>query len=68
MGVASLLIASTFGSIAASGYLGVFLQSTAAFIAAILAAILTVVIAKYTKGKYYLVREPNDITADDKID
>ncbi|WP_303969016.1 cytosine permease [Sporosarcina ureae] len=67
VGVASLLIASTFGAIAASGYLGLFLQSTAAFVAAILAAILTVIIAKYTKGKYYLVREPNDITADDKL-
>ncbi|PIC57133.1 permease [Sporosarcina sp. P12(2017)] len=67
VGVASLLIASTFGAIAASGYLGVFLQSTAAFVASILAAILTVVIAIYTKGKYYLVREPNDITADDKL-
>ncbi|ARJ38584.1 permease [Sporosarcina sp. P21c] len=67
VGVASLLIASTFGSIAAAGYLGIFLQSTAAFIAAILAAVLTVVIALYTKGKYYLVREPNDITADDKL-
>ena len=67
VGVASLLIASAFGSIAASGYLGVFLQSTAAFVAAILASVLTVVIAKYTKGKYYLTSEPRDITADDRI-
>ncbi|PID14956.1 permease [Sporosarcina sp. P34] len=67
VGVASLLIASTFGSVAASGYLGIFLQSTAAFMAALLAAGLTVVIAMYTKGKYYLVQEPNDITAEDKL-
>ncbi|PIC64849.1 permease [Sporosarcina sp. P13] len=67
VGVVSLLVASTFGTIAASGILGVFLQSTAAFFAALLAALLTVVIAIYTKGAYYLEREPKDITADDRL-
>ncbi|WP_301109329.1 cytosine permease [Sporosarcina sp.] len=67
VGVVSLLVASAFGSVAASGYLGIFLQSTAAFFAALLAAVLTVVIAKMTKGAYYVTREPKDITADDKF-
>lgn len=67
VGVVSLIAASAFGTIAASGYMGIFLQSTAAFFAALLAALLTVIIAVYTKGKYYLEHEPNDITPDDKL-
>lgn len=67
VGVASLIIASGLGTIAALGFLGTFLQSTAAFFAAILAAILTVVIAIATKGKYYVKQEDNDIEREDYI-
>ncbi|WP_156289333.1 purine-cytosine permease family protein [Oceanobacillus salinisoli] len=67
IGVASLLIASGLGTIAALGFMGEFLQSTAAFFAAILAAILTIILAIYTKGKYYIKREANDIDKEDYI-
>ncbi len=67
VGVASLLIASALGTIAALGYMGVFLQSTAAIFAAILASILTVVIAIFTKGAYYVKQEASDIPKEDYI-
>jgi uncharacterized membrane protein len=67
VGVVSLLISSGLGTIAALGYMGPFLQSTAAFFAAILAAILTVILAVYTKGNYYLLSEPIDIPKEDYI-
>ncbi|WP_040286547.1 purine-cytosine permease family protein [Sporosarcina koreensis] len=67
VGVASLLIASLLGTLAALGYMGVFLESTAAFFAALLAAVLTIVIAVMTKGKYYLIREPEHIHQDDRL-
>lgn len=52
-GVVPLIVASVVGTIAALGFMGTFLQNTATFFAAILASILTIVIAVYTKGKYY---------------
>ena len=55
------VVASGLGTFAALGYMGTFLQSTAAFFAAILAAVLTVMIAINTKGKYYLSSEPRDV-------
>ncbi|MEC5423974.1 cytosine permease [Virgibacillus sp. C22-A2] len=67
VGVWSLIIASGLGTIAALGFMGTFLQSTAAFFAAILAAILTVVLAIATKGKYYVKKEANDIDKEDYI-
>ncbi|QUW23556.1 cytosine permease [Sporosarcina sp. Marseille-Q4063] len=67
VGVGALLISSALGTIAALGFMGDFLQSTAAFFAALLAAILTVVIAIFTKGKYYNKSEPNDVHKDDYI-
>ena len=67
VGVASLLIASLIGTLAALGYMGVFLESTAAFFAAILASILTVFIAIATKGKYYLTHEPEYIHEKDRL-
>lgn len=67
VGVVSLLISSGLGMIAAIGYMGTFLQSTAAFFAAILAGILTVILAIYTKGKYYIKFEPDDIEKEDYI-
>ncbi|WP_339226147.1 permease [Oceanobacillus sp. FSL K6-2867] len=67
VGVGSLIIASGLGTIAALGYLGTFLQSTAAFFAAILAAILTVVIAITTKGRYYIKQENTRVDRRDYI-
>ncbi|MFC4024403.1 purine-cytosine permease family protein [Oceanobacillus longus] len=67
VGVGSLIISSGLGTIAALGFLGTFLQSTAAFFAAILASILTVVIAFATKGKYYIKRENKEIDRRDHI-
>ncbi|WP_075618305.1 purine-cytosine permease family protein [Paenisporosarcina indica] len=67
VGVVPLIVASGLGTIAALGYMGPFLQSTAAFFAAILAAILTVIIAITTKGKYYVKKDPDDIPEEDYI-
>ncbi|MHA6252414.1 purine-cytosine permease family protein [Oceanobacillus sp. CAU 1775] len=67
VGVVSLIVASGLGTIAALGAFGEFLQSTAAFFALILAAILTVVLAIATKGKYYVRRENKDIDKRDYI-
>lgn len=67
VGVVALLIASSLGTIAALGFMGDFLQSTAAFFAAVLAAGLTVLLAFLTKGKYYIKDEPDDIHKEDYI-
>lgn len=67
VGVVALLISSGLGTFAALGYIGPFLQNTAAFFAAVLAAILTVVLAALTKGKYYMKTEPADVDIEDHI-
>lgn len=67
VGVVSLLVASGLGTIAALGFLGEFLQSTAAFLSAILAAILTVIMAIATKGKYYVKQENQYVDREDFI-
>ncbi|NWQ43437.1 cytosine permease [Bacillus sp. EB106-08-02-XG196] len=67
VGVGSLLIASSLGTVAALGFMGTFLQSTAAFFAAILASILTIILAISTKGKYYIKEENNDIAKEEYI-
>ncbi|SIT70914.1 purine-cytosine permease family protein [Edaphobacillus lindanitolerans] len=67
VGTLSLIVSSLIGTIAALGYMGVFLESTAAFFAALLASILTVAIAVATKGRYYLKEEPDDVPAEDYI-
>lgn len=67
VGVVSLIVASGIGTFAALGYMGSFLQSTAAFFAAILAALLTVFIAVLTKGKYYNKGTADDIPKEDYI-
>ncbi|MCM3742338.1 cytosine permease [Oceanobacillus luteolus] len=67
VGVVSLIVGSGLGTVAALGYFGEFLQSTAAFFAAILAAILTVVIAVITKGKYYVKVEDKSVEKEDMI-
>ena len=67
VGVGSLLIASSLGTVAALGFMGTFLQSTAAFFAAILASILTVLLAISTKGNYYIKQEADDIQREEYI-
>lgn len=67
VGVVSLIIASVVGSIAAFGYMGVFLQNIAAFFAAILASVLTIVLALATKGKYYSKKSAKDISPEEFI-
>ncbi|WP_082252846.1 cytosine permease [Bacillus sp. FJAT-27251] len=67
VGVWSLVISCILGTIAALGFMGTFLQSTAAFFAAILASILTVILAIATKGKYYIKEEANDIEREEYI-
>ena len=52
---------------AALGIMGTFLQSTAAFFAAILASILTVLLAVTTKGKYYIKQNATDIEREEYI-
>ena len=67
VGVVSLIVPSALGTIAALGYMGTFLQSTAAFFAAILAALMTVALAVLTKGRFYMKKEANDIPEEDYI-
>ncbi|MEN1966706.1 cytosine permease [Lentibacillus sp. N15] len=67
VGVIALVVASGLGTVAAMGHLGTFLQSTAAFFAAILAAVLTIVIAIITKGKYYVKEANPEIAREDYI-
>lgn len=54
VGVLSLILASAIGFISHLGYLGSVFQNIAAFVALVVAFILTIVIAVATKGKYYV--------------
>ena len=67
VGVIALVVPTIIGTIAALGFMGTFLQSTAAFFALILASILTVVLAVATRGKYYMREETGDIPKEDWI-
>lgn len=67
VGIVALIVPTAIGTIAALGYMGTFLQSTAAFFALILASILTVILALATKGRYYVKREATDIPKEDWI-
>lgn len=67
VGVVSLIISSILGTVAALGFMGSFLESTAAFFAALLASILTIVIAYVTNGAYYIRNETYDIPKEDHI-
>jgi purine-cytosine permease-like protein len=67
VGVVSLVVASIIGSLAAFGSMGVFLQNVAAFFAAIIAFVLSIVLAVMTKGKYYAKSLAKDITEDELI-
>ena len=60
VGVVPLIVASVLGTIAGLGFMGTFLQNTASFFAAVLASILTVVIAIMTNGKYYSKNESTE--------
>lgn len=65
VGVVTIIVSSIIGSVAAFGYLGVFLQNVAAFFAAILAFAITIVLAFVTKGKYYSKKTATDISSDE---
>jgi purine-cytosine permease-like protein len=67
VGVISLIVPTVIGTIAALGYMGTFLQSTAAFFAALMASILTIILGITTKGRYFMKREANDIPKEDWI-
>ncbi|MGG1658232.1 purine-cytosine permease family protein [Brevibacillus sp. NRS-1366] len=67
VGVISIISSSVVGSFAAFGAFGSFLQNTAAFLSAILAFILTIVLATITKGKYYARKKADDIPQDEMI-
>jgi hypothetical protein len=67
IGIVSLVISSVLGSIAAFGSFGEFLQNTAAFFAMILAALITLIMAIATKGKYYIKKEAKDIPSEEYI-
>lgn len=67
VGVISLIVSSLLGTIAALGYMGVFLQNTAAFFAAILASLLTIFIGYITGGAYYVKQEAKDIPKEDHV-
>lgn len=67
VGVVSLIVPTLIGTIAALGFMGTFLQSTAAFFAALMAAVLTVVLGMVTKGRYYSKREVHDVPKEDWI-
>lgn len=67
VGVVSLIVPTAIGTIAALGFMGTFLQSTAAFFAALLAAAMTIVLAIMTKGRYYVKKEATDIPEEDYI-
>ncbi|KZR58684.1 purine-cytosine permease family protein [Pseudobacillus badius] len=67
VGVVSLIVSCVIGSLAAFGYMGIFLQNVAAFFAAIIAFVLTIVLAVATKGKYYSKKTADDITTDEYI-
>lgn len=65
VGVVSLTVPTVLGTIAVFGYMGIFLQSTAAIFAALMAAILTVIIGIMTNARYYLKKETNDTPKED---
>jgi purine-cytosine permease-like protein len=67
VGVISLIVSCGIGSFAAFGYFGVFLQNVASFFAAIIAFVLTIILAIVTKGKYYSKKEANDILENEYI-
>jgi purine-cytosine permease-like protein len=67
VGVISLVVSSTIGTFAAFGSMGVFLQNIAAFFAAVLAFILTIVLAILTKGKYYAKSMASDIPKEEYV-
>lgn len=60
VGVIALIISSIVGTIAAFGLMGPFLEGFAAFFAGLMAFFLTVIVAVFTKAKYYIKEFPSD--------
>ncbi|MGP4081504.1 hypothetical protein ACTWQL_16480 [Pseudalkalibacillus sp. R45] len=52
---------------AAFGVMGTFLQNTAAFFAAILSFVLTIVLAIASRGKYYVKTDNSNVPKDEDI-
>ncbi|RXT07293.1 cytosine permease [Ammoniphilus sp. CFH 90114] len=67
VGVISLLLSSVIGSLAVFGYMGATLQNIAALFAAVIAFILTIVLAVATKGKYYVKKIDDTIPPDERV-
>lgn len=67
VGVGTLIISSVIGTMAAFGAMGVFLQGIAAFFAALLAFILTVILALVFKDKYYIKEKDDNIPEEERI-
>lgn len=58
VGVVSIIISSTIGTILASGTWGPTLSGLAALIAGVLSSLISIIIALVTKGKTYLTARP----------
>lgn len=67
VGVVSLIVSSVIGTFAAFGSMGLFLQNIAALFAAVLAFVLTIVLAVTTNGKYYAKSISTDIPKDEYV-
>src|SRR5690606_4471353 len=67
VGTFALMIPTILGTIAALGFMGRFLQSTAAIFAALLAVVLTILLGIRTKGRYYAKTESPDVPKEDYI-
>ena len=62
VGVGAMLIASVLSIAAFTGLMGAEMQSFSAFIAIIAAFVSAPLIAWYTKGKYYIARDPESVS------
>lgn len=67
VGTFALIIPTILGTIAALGFMGRFLQSTAAIFAALLAVVLTILLGIRTKERYYAKTESPDVPKEDYI-
>src|SRR5699024_2384233 len=66
-GTVSLIIESVLAMFADLCFIGTFLESTAAFFAAVLASVLSVLIALITKCAYYIHYHAEDIPKEEYI-
>lgn len=67
VGVLALLLSIFIGVIAHLGYMGSALQNIAAFFAAVLAFIFTIIFAMATKGKYYVKEHKDDFPEEERF-